>query len=173
MVVFAVIVALGVDEWREDRSNADLADRALAGVVAEVRSNRDELLSSQESNQELLTTVRNAAADTVLPDDFSVNYEYSLISSSAWETAQVTRATQYMTLDQVQQLARLYGLQGLFQRSQDQVMDMIMTMGEVADRDPESIPRLLRGPLTNAVGLQGLLVQVYDSTLVSLRSETR
>lgn len=173
MVVFAVIVALGVDEWRESRSNAELARRAMAGVVAEIESNRDELASARERNQALLSSVREAAEDSVLPENFNVNYEYSLISSSAWETAQVTRSTQYMPLEQVQHLARLYGLQELFQRSQDQVMELILTLGEVADREPDRIPRLLRGPLTNAIGMEGLLFQAYDSTLANIRSASR
>ncbi|MGW8265871.1 MAG: hypothetical protein ACWGSQ_05845 [Longimicrobiales bacterium] len=168
MVVFAVIVALGVDEWRESRQNAELAERALAGIAAEIESNRRELVENGEANQALLTRVREAARDSVLPDDFNVTFEYSLISASAWETAQVTRATQFIPLDRVQTLAKLYGLQALYQASQDKVMDFILSVGDLADREPERIPRLILGPLVSSVGMGELLTQVYDTTLARL-----
>ena len=166
MVVFAVVVALGVDEWRENRENAELADRALAGIRAEIQDNREELAGSAAANRTVRDLVLEAARDTVLPDTFSVNFEYGLISSSAWETAQVTRATQFIPLHQVHPLAKLYGVQELLQASQDQVMELILNMGDLTETAPERIPRLLRGPLVNAVGMGDLLVQSYDTTLV-------
>lgn len=173
MVVFAVVVALGVDEWRESRQNAELADRALAGIAAEIESNRQELAKSSEANQAVLAQVREAARDSTLPDTFDVNFEYSLISSSAWETAQVTRATQFIPLDRVQTLAKVYGLQTLYQASQDKVMDFILSVGEIANREPERIPHLMVGPLGSAVGMGELLIQVYDTTLARLEDGGR
>lgn len=173
MVVFAVLVALAVEEWREDLDNRELANRALVAIIAELESNKEEIRDSKDANDSLLVIVREASRDTVLPEDFSVNYEYSLLSSSAWQTAQMTRATQFLPLEQVQSLARLYGLQSLFQESQDQVMDFIVNVGDLADRAPERIPRLLRGPLTNAVGMADLLVVAYDSTLAALPRNSR
>jgi hypothetical protein len=172
-VVFAVLVALAVDEWREDRQNRELAERALVAVVAEIEGNRDELMSSLEANRALADVVTEAAGDSVLPDDFNVNYEYSLLSTAAWETAQVSRATQFLPLERVQRLARLYNLQELFEVSQGGVMEFILGVGEVAETTPERIPGLLRPRLSNAVGMQDLLVTVYDSTLVALGSEPR
>jgi len=172
-VVFAVLVALGVDEWREDRQNRDLAERALVAVAAEIEGNREELVGSLEANRALAESVVAASRDTVLPEDFSVNYEYSLLSTAAWETAQVTRATQFIPLERVQRLARLYNLQQLFESSQDAVMEFILGIGEVAENSPERIPRLLRPRLSNAVGMQDLLVTAYDTTLAAMEEEAR
>lgn len=170
MVVFALGGALGVDAWREGRQNEELAARALDGIAAEIRSNRAELSANTRANQELLARVQEARRERVLPEDFSVTFEYSLISSSAWESAQVTRATQFIPLERVQTLAKLYGLQSLFLESQDKVMDFILTVGDIAEREPERIPRLLLGPLGSAVGMGELLIHAYDSSLVRLRS---
>jgi hypothetical protein len=173
MVVFAIAVALGVDEWREERQNAELAIRALEGIGAEIRSNRAELAANHEANQELLVRVREATRESVPGEDFSVTFEYSLISSSAWESAQVTRATQFIPLEEVQTLAKLYGLQALFLESQDKVMDFILNIGDLAETEPERIPRRLRGPLGSAIGMGELLIQVYDSSLARLGSRER
>ncbi len=171
MVVFAVVVALAVDEWREHRQNLDLAVRALDVVEAEVEANLEELGRNREANQALLTRLREVVRDSVLPDDFNVNFEYSLISNSAWESAQVTRATQFMSMERVQQLAKLYGLQALFQASQDKVMDVILNLGDMAEREPERIPRIMLGPVTNVVGMEQILTQAYDSTLARLKAQ--
>ncbi len=42
-VALAVLLALAVDEWRENRSNLELAQRAEASIMAEVGSNRSRL----------------------------------------------------------------------------------------------------------------------------------
>jgi len=42
MVVFAVLVALGVEEWSDERQMREFADRARAGVIVEMRANLDE-----------------------------------------------------------------------------------------------------------------------------------
>ena len=46
MVVFAVLVALGVEEWREERQLRAFADRARAAVDLEIQQNLDEFRSA-------------------------------------------------------------------------------------------------------------------------------
>ena len=54
LIVFAVLVALGVDKIMEQREELQLAQAALEHVATEIRHNRDELLQARESNQALL-----------------------------------------------------------------------------------------------------------------------
>lgn len=164
-VVFAVLAALAVDEWREDRQNAELASRALDAIVAEVEQNQAELDGARPANLALLERLAEAARDTVLPDELDLEFDYSLVSSSAWETAQVTRATHFMELYDVQRLARLYDLQGLYEAAQDQVLDFILNVGDIAEETPERIPRLARARIATAMGIEEILVQAYDSVL--------
>jgi hypothetical protein len=42
MVVFAVMVALAVEGWSEDRQMREFADRARQGVITEIRANLDD-----------------------------------------------------------------------------------------------------------------------------------
>lgn len=170
-VVLAVLVALGVDEWRESKDRMEMADRATEGVIAELESNRAELYDSMEENQGVLQAVREARRADELPDEFDLNYEYPLLSDASWETARMTQATQFMPLEQVRQLAGLYELQTLFERSRDDVMDFILNAGTIVGDGPEQIPRLIYPKLNNAVGMQQLLITAYDSTLVQLGSD--
>jgi hypothetical protein len=165
MVVLAVVIALAVDEWREDHQQRELAERALQVVVAEIESNRAELLRNTPSNEALLEAVVAADRAGEVPDDFDLTFEYSLISSSAWETAQVTQALHFMSLGQVESLAKLYGLQELFGHAQDRVLNFILDVGAIAAEDTDRIPTLVRGSLTTAVGMSGVLEESYERVL--------
>lgn len=171
MVVFAVVVALGLEEWREERERYELADRAMGAVLEEIESNIGELDDARERNRELLNAIIAADEAQELPGDFDLVYEYSLLSTSAWETAQMTQATQYMPLGRVQELARLYGLQDLFERSQDEVLDIVLSIGRVARDDPNSIPSHLLGPVANAMGMESALMAAYDTLRVRFERE--
>ena len=52
-VMFAVLLAFAVDQWREDRSNTELAARARASILAEIAANRSELLDSRSQHDNL------------------------------------------------------------------------------------------------------------------------
>ncbi len=171
MVALAVVVALAADEWRENRQERELADRALTSIRAEMEGNRQELVDNREANRALLESVQEAARTDSIPDDFSLTYEYSLLSEAAWETARVTQATHFMPLERVQSIARIHGLQRLFQESQDNVLAFILDVGTVAELDPNAIPRRARFPLATAVGLETVLVEAYDTFLARLDEE--
>lgn len=166
-VVFAVLIALGVDEWREDRSNAQLADRAIQSLVTEIRSNRDEFQGAREANQNVSARLREAIADTDA-QGFGVEFEYSLLSDAAWQTAQMTRAAHFMDYDTVQRIARLYDLQTLFDEGQAGVLEFISGMGELAVSEPERLPVMMLGRLGVVMELGEGLADAYDTVLEEL-----
>ena len=47
-----------------------------------------------------------------------VGFSFALISSAAWQTAQVTRATQFIDFEWVRRMALLYDAQELYEDSQ-------------------------------------------------------
>jgi hypothetical protein len=171
MVVLAVLAALAVEEWRDVRQQHELADRALAVVLAEIQANAAELGRNRAGNQTLLDDVVAADRAGELPDDFNLTFEYSLISTSGWETARVTQATHFMPIERVQELSQLYGLQGLYQSAQDKVLAFIFDIGAVARDDPDKIPSMVRGPLSQAVMMDQLLGQAYDSLLIRIERD--
>jgi len=53
-VVFAVLLALGVDEWRENRTNQKLADRTRDNIIEEIHANYFESISTRSLHDSLL-----------------------------------------------------------------------------------------------------------------------
>jgi hypothetical protein len=166
-VVFAVLIALGVDEWREDRANAQLAAQAIESIVTEIRGNQEEFTGANEANQAVITRLREAAADPDLRE-FGVQFEYSLLSEAAWQTAQMTRAATFIEYETVQRIARLYDLQTLFNEGQNGVLEFISGLGELVSTDPDRLPVLMLGRLQVVMELGEGLTEAYDSVLSEL-----
>lgn len=93
VVVFSVLVALAVDQWREERVQEAMAREAMADVVEEVRDNLRELEYTESVTGDRLERLRELAPriDTDRPyfeqlGSFPGYYTADL-SVSAWERA--------------------------------------------------------------------------------------
>jgi len=166
-VIFAVLVALAVDEWRGERANHEIAIRALTGIANEIEVNRDELRGTHEENGNFLARLDSALSSGATAA--SAGFEYALLSASAWETAQITRATSYVDYDLVQRLARTYELQSLFIENQRVMVDVIAGGRQAtvpSDGSPTALTSRLRVILQLGDGLQ----DSYDEALQAIRS---
>jgi hypothetical protein len=169
-VVFAVLVALAVDEWWEDRENAELGRRGMAAVAAEISRNLEELQDGFTSDT-MLTTIDSVIADLQAerePGEVSINYPVALLSDAAWETAQVTRAVHFVPLESVIRIARLYDLQEFFARNQEVLTEQIATMGLGSEAELLESMRALRARYRIVVGFRQALMDSYACSLAEL-----
>lgn len=170
-VVFAVLVALAVDEWWEDRENAMLGRRGMEAVSAEIARNLEELRDGFERTDTTLMLLDSAIVrmesgrDDV---DVSINYPVALLSDAAWETAQVTRAVHYVPLEDVIDIARVYDLQVFFSRNQEALTDRIALMGLDSDETILQAVRELRARYRVVVGYRQVLIDTYACTLATM-----
>jgi hypothetical protein len=176
-VVFAVLIALGVDEAWESRENREMGWEADFRILDEIAANREEVLNSAEQNSALLESVQGHLGGD--PDSVSLDVEYSLslLSSAAWDAAGLTGAIRFMEFDRVSRFSRLYDLQELYQEQQRGMVDVVagvVTMSAVGYEDAsaeevaQAVARRLFGPLAVAGGLETGLLAAYDSALVEL-----
>jgi hypothetical protein len=170
LIVFAVLVALGVDEYWETREEQQLAATAVERVDAELRGNRAELLVGRESNRALLDSLGKAVIRLSSGEPLGisgVNYEVALVGADAWETAQVTRAVHFMDFDVTTRISRVYRVQRLFADLQGQVVDDVAGIGG-NDQTLEGSFRSIRGGIATTLGLECQLLATYDSVLGEL-----
>ena len=165
-VVFAILLALAADEWREDRQNAEIAERAMNGIETEMLANRVELLNSRGPNLELLGRLQAEVEDDDAATNLNVQFEYSLLSSAAWQTAQVTQAVHYADYNLVQQIAKLYDLQELFTESQRGMVQQMTGLGGDADRFAEGA----LGHLSIVMGVEAGYMAVLDTMIVQMEN---
>ena len=116
MVVFAVLVALGVEEWREERQLRAFADRARAAVDLEIRQNLDAfrrtrqgLIDGRDQVAQVLQALTEAQESR---EHGSVSAEFGFdfpeISTAAWRVAQASQAAPYFDYEWVIERARHY-----------------------------------------------------------------
>lgn len=166
MVVFAVLVALAVDEWREDREVAAQVARAQAGVEAELRANQAEFRSGYASVQAMFDSVSSMAArmqrgEVILEGNLGGNLPE--FSDAAWETARVTGTLAHMPYEWVLRTARVYEVQALARQAQSQVLS---SLGGVVARGLQLDLLLdLQGELFIALQIYASLAERYDEVL--------
>jgi hypothetical protein len=148
-IVFAVMVALAVDEWRQSQELRAQAEQAKAAVLSELEANQSELriggpsmAAMLERVSETVQRLRRGEVITAL----ALSGELPDFSDAAWETARVTGAVARMDYEWVLQTARVYQVQAL---TLDLQRDVLTTIGSLAVRPLE---------LERATDLQGQLM---------------
>ena len=135
MVVFAVLVALGVEGWSDERQMREFADRARAGVIAEMQANLDEFQETgpdlADLQARLLTTIQEEDLTNL---NGSMTFNLPDYSSAAWSTAQSSPAAPYIDYDWVIDVSRAYETYELYSRISDQ---LISEMSGILGRTPD------------------------------------
>ncbi len=125
-IVFAVLLALWLEGWREDIEQKERADDFLARIQSEVQQNYTELSQAIVENEEQIEGLKAALDD----DDLSLERigPFLQISggstvSSAWQSAQMTRAISAMPVETVAQLAVIYDTQTYYANNLQSLFD--------------------------------------------------
>ena len=168
-VVFAVLLALAVDEWRETKSRDALAARARASILEEIRSNESELRNSRNNNRALLQRIEETLPRIKQkPETFlEFNFQIALLSSASWHTAQMTQAASFLDFDWLRRVSNVYELQELYLTSQSAVVDRLSGISEILGDDPHRMLTIIAERLRVALRLQDSLLKEYAEILGS------
>lgn len=145
LIVFAVLLALALDEWREHRQRSELAGRVQHGVVLELARNLEELEAALNDNRILLADLErqldSIAADSSASLTFSMNV--AELSSAAFGTMRMTEVAPFMEFDWIARSARAYDRQEFFAELQLQLLDVLATSFYEADSPAEMLKPFL------------------------------
>lgn len=117
-VSFAVLIALLVNQWREDHNNGKLAEKAIYNIKQELQENKDVLailIPSHQSTLSQIDSVIEKKENNNSSDDSIISINVTLISSSAWEMAEITNAIFYLDFDDANKMAKVYNLQSYYE----------------------------------------------------------
>ena len=144
IVVLGVLLPLLVQRWRQARQNANLADRTLRALTDELTSNRDRLVVSRASFDELADALRQeygryekrwrelrATPEAPLPDaEFEKGPENSVrlsaLTHTAWEIAHLSQALPLLPAERLAAFTRAYHLQELYAESRALYLESTM-----------------------------------------------
>jgi len=154
-VVFAVLVALAADEWRDNRELQQQADRAQA------RTELERTRPSIDSTEARLAEGSRVSAEG-RARALSLDLEFPDFSDAAWRITQVTDAASRIDFDWLTRVARIYETQELYGEERSAILQTLGEMG-TAGQNPE-VDRL-RNQVHILRQLHDQLVERYDQFL--------
>lgn len=121
----AVLLALGLDAWRDHARQVDEAQDALDGIQAEIAANAVEVKATVDAARRMLAEVEPLVARVDPPAagaGFEFGFEIALTSAAAWATAQSAGVLPALGFDDGLAIARTYELQRWFEDAQRQAV---------------------------------------------------
>jgi len=122
LIVVSILVALGLDSWRQNREDEEFVRTALSNFEIEVRQNKARIDDAAPFNRGLRIVLSQhyGVGDIDTVDEF-VNmveiYSPAALQSTAWDTALATGSLAKMEYGLVTALSLTYSLQERYDRS--------------------------------------------------------
>ena len=119
VIVVGVLVALGVDQWRQSVETRDLVEATLRQLAAEVAENDERLLGRLEYHTRILPSLDSLhdsvnagnrvliSIERTLPDGLGI----APLRATAWDLASVTESARHFDLPLLSFLSTMYSVQ--------------------------------------------------------------
>lgn len=138
-VVFAVLLALGLNEWRKNKSNHELVKDAYSNIKAEITRNHENLipvLAEHDSLYNLLDSLVTRLKENDNDFDFAINeLSFATLSNTAWETCKITNSIGYMDFKDVMEISDVYNVQKIYNALLDNFMDKVVFILNDKEKD--------------------------------------
>ena len=116
-IVFAVLLALGINNYWQERSNRILGDETLVAISNEIETNMFDLDTSiMEMTVELdsLLLVKERMENEE-DGDGTLGYTHPILTDNAWSTANITQAVLYIDPEIIMDISDLYTMQQMYE----------------------------------------------------------
>jgi len=120
LITVSILLALGLDEWRENRQTEETIKQALSNFLSEIEQNKARVDDAAPFNQGLHDVIQRRYQDgdiSSMSDFIAIMDSYSpvVLQSTAWETALATGSLAEMEYSLVSALSLTYGLQSRYE----------------------------------------------------------
>lgn len=169
-VVFAVLLALGVNEWRSSKANEELGIAAYEKVTKEIKNNQKKMGGIIKNHNQTLADI-DSVISRLRQNRTDINFGQILFetpSSTAWETAKLTNAMNYLEYDKVEKITGVYSTQKIYTDVAGKVFQELVFF--VPDKDLTKMIDQMRTQkvyLLNLISIEKQLVEEYDNFLKS------
>ena len=129
-IVLGVLLALGLNEWRENRSHQSQANAALLNIKNELQSNLRALTILHENNAETIKVMaENKNTDSGGERKFIPGLQ---LRETAWETFLSTNISNYVDYKTVLILSETYSMQSVYKQTGSLLAEAAMNMAAYA-----------------------------------------
>ncbi len=130
LITVSILLALGLDEWRENRESEETIKQAMSNFLSEMAQNKARVDDAAPFNRGLHEVVDERYQDGDIDSmsefiDIMDSYSPVVLQSTAWETALATGSLAKMDYGLVSALSLTYGLQGRYERANQGAMSRL------------------------------------------------
>ncbi|MCH9651700.1 MAG: hypothetical protein K0U98_25965 [Deltaproteobacteria bacterium] len=132
-IVVGVLLALGVNEWREDRNNRSRARQALVNITREIEANQAHLTEVHRNNSAYLAAMDEVSEGDSSGPEFQAAWG---LQSTAWEAARESGALGNVEYGTILSIAQVYQFQETYldlMRRLFEAQTLALLLGEEAD----------------------------------------
>jgi len=176
LITVSILLALALDEWRDERQTEETVVQAMANFLHEIKQNKARIDDAAPFNRGLhdVLSRRYQVGDITSTTEFInavESYTPVVLQSTAWETALTTGSVTKMNYNLVSALSLTYGLQSRYQETARLGMeDLLRPQNLSADVLDLAIYNSIRY-LNNVTGMEAELSIVYGEAEAVLRKE--
>ena len=155
-IIIGVLIALGVDEWNEDRQNQERARTALINIQNEAKMNLSILEVLHPRNMEAFAVVQTESSE----DDSATIVPGLQLQDVAWKTLMSNGISVHVDYDELYQVAEIYSIQQIYKDFANQFVEQIMVTRSmsIVNGNPLSDSDII----TASVGLLALLMGIEE-----------
>lgn len=176
LITVSILLALGLDEWRENREAEETIRQAMSNFLSEIRQNKARVDDAAPFNQGLHDVIdqRNKRGSIQTISDFIGiidSYSPVVLQSTAWETALATGSLAKMDYGLVSALSLTYGLQGRYEQMNRGAVSRLTSPQVLSDDTLDLAVYNSLQYLEDVTGMETELVVVYtEATAVIERN---
>ena len=173
-IVFALLLALAIEGWNENREKQERAQNARHSIAEELRGNLAKLEQRMIVHQDLLDEIvahideigsESETNERVLDSSFSVSIAF--LSIAAWESAQVSGTLEWFSINELTRYSEVFQLHDLFVANQNRIIDDMILMVSVKDENYVAFISGLATRLEMLIEVNKLLSREIESILES------
>lgn len=175
LIVLSLLLALWLSDWQDQRRISRDVAETRAALVAEIRANREMLVSNYllPHHHRLQAGLRRALEEGRSPEEvrqgafalFETGVHFPTPRDAVWRTASASGVLQHMDREEVFALADVYGAQDSLMRTGAAYYPLALQLPGQAEN-----PAALRGALTGTMLFMGDLIG-GEETIVRLQTE--
>jgi hypothetical protein len=178
LIVFSVLFALAVDEWRDDRRQASRARQAAEAILVELRNNRSSAARAETFHRSINAKLQEVAARNETPSRelaYGGLFNPARVIGTAWASARETGALDQWPYALLLRVSRVYERQARYEALSTAVASDIYV--DLRRRGAEQV---FRDGYAGFIGLthdfanrEGELLRDYDEVTQALETSAR
>jgi hypothetical protein len=178
LITVSILFALALDEWRDDRQNADNIRKALSNFISEIQHNKATIDDAAPFNQGLRHVLSKRQEVRKIESvahfvNMIESYSPVVLRSTAWETALATGSLSKMDYSLVSALSLTYGLQNRYQElNRTGMSELTSPQNLTAERLDIAVYNSIRY-LENVTRMESELGIVYSEAIAVVQSAIR